>query len=74
MARNITNSEISDLEDLVDAVGILGVIDGLTTIAYSKADHLRSNWQDTATAKVWDRIGHYLERQSCNEILASPLD
>ena len=74
MARNITPSELSDLEDLVDAIGIQGVVRGLAIIAVEKSEHVRSNWQDESTGKVWDRVSHYLDRQADNKILASPLD
>lgn len=74
MARNIHPSELHDLEDLVDSIGIQGVIRGLAIIAGEKAEHVRSNWQDESTGKVWDRVMNYLDRQADNKILASPLD
>lgn len=53
MARDIT----AELEALVDATSLLHVLTGLELIAYEKAEHLRVNWQDRASAKHWDNAG-----------------
>jgi hypothetical protein len=42
------------LEKLVDAHGLHGVLEALREVCYNKANHIASNWQDTALANVWD--------------------
>lgn len=45
---------IDELEQLVDSHGYAMLLEMLSDIAVAKADHLQSNWQDSAGAK------HYL--------------
>ena len=51
-----------DLEALVDKLGMDAVVTWLEDIAYEKAYHLRCNWQDGQSAKVWDKIARVLGR------------
>lgn len=46
-----------ELEAIVDAIGLGMTLSVLAMIAGDKADHLRSNWQDAGTAKVWEAAG-----------------
>lgn len=46
-----------DLEILVDSVGVRGVLEMLAQVCHEKADHIRTNWQDTVTAHRWARMG-----------------
>lgn len=50
------------VEKLVDGCTLFGVVEALQTICYEKADHLRSNWQDEASAKAWNRAGAVFNR------------
>ena len=50
------------LETLVDRTSLTAVIEALASIAYVKAEHLRSNWQDEQGAKVWARAGRFLSK------------
>lgn len=43
------------LERLIDATSLSRVVDALASIGRQKAEHLRVNWQDGATAREWDR-------------------
>jgi hypothetical protein len=43
------------LEALVDCYGLPSILDWLSQIAADKAVHIATNWQDTRTAKVWER-------------------
>jgi hypothetical protein len=45
------------LEHMVDRVGVCGVLDALLDMCGHKAEHLRSNWQDEASAKDWESVG-----------------
>ena len=50
MARpNITEQ----LEALIDATSLLDVLTGLECVCDEKAEHIRVNWQDRATARHW---------------------
>lgn len=50
------------LELLVDRVGLRNVIYALSLIADHKADHIRSNWQDEALAKLWEHDARILDK------------
>lgn len=43
----------TEVEMLVDQFGLASVLTMLSEICADKADHLRCNWQDDSTAKVW---------------------
>ncbi len=45
----------TELEAWIDSQGLVYVTTLLETICNEKAEHIRSNWQDTITAKPWDR-------------------
>ena len=45
---------LETLEKLVDAYGLHGVLGVLCDVCYDKANHIASNWQDTALANMWD--------------------
>jgi len=51
-----------DLERMIDEHGLQAVLDALTDICWGKAEHLRTNWQDAASAKGWDRAALGLGR------------
>jgi len=58
-----TEGKIDDaLEALVDKASLGDIITALEDICYGKADHLRSNWQDEAAAKDWEKAGKALDR------------
>lgn len=56
---NNTNQQdlILALEELVDSDGLADVLSALELMCYEKAEHLQCNWQDSATAKLWNRCG-----------------
>jgi hypothetical protein len=43
------------LEGMVDRVGLRNVLSALEYICQAKAEHLAVNWQDTKSAKEWER-------------------
>jgi hypothetical protein len=38
------------------------VLDALATAVRETAEHLRTNWQDRATAKQWDKVAGIIDR------------
>ena len=44
-----------ELENFIDKSSLSDVLESLVEICYAKAEHLRSNWQDSKAAKSWDR-------------------
>ena len=60
------------LEAMIDKVGPSNVAYAVARICALKAEHLASNWQDRATAKVWSRCAGAWDKwaQRCPE---SPL-
>lgn len=53
------------LEILIDEVGLTSVLEMISGICYDKAEHLRSNWQDSAAAKQWEKDGAEIQILSC---------
>jgi hypothetical protein len=48
-----TTEAENTLEELVDKYTLESVLEMLATVCYGKADHLATNWQDYAAAKLW---------------------
>lgn len=53
-----------ELEALIDATSLLDVLTGLELVCSEKAEHVRSNWQDKALAKLWDRASIHTIRRT----------
>lgn len=43
------------LELLIDRNGLSDLLHAIAEIATAKAEHVRTNWQDEATASHWDK-------------------
>lgn len=54
------------LESMVDSVGLVGVVEALSCICVEKAEHLRANWQDEASARDFERCMRVLDRCSAS--------
>ncbi len=55
--NQMTDSDIeSTLEGMIDRWTMVSVLDALVDICDGKAGHLRSNWQDETSARVWDYL------------------
>lgn len=50
------------LEAFIDKSNLLTVIRDLEAVCYAKAEHLRENWRDEQTAKVWEQAAAKLEQ------------
>jgi hypothetical protein len=63
-AEEITMNHEQDeaLERMIDDHGLAAVLASLIEACQAKAEHLRSNWQDDASASVWDVAAKRLER------------
>ena len=46
------------LETLIDKDSLQYVLSTIAEICHEKAEHLRENWQDNNTAKIWDKAGN----------------
>ena len=51
------NAQIDALEAMIDNNhgGLGDVLDLIAEVCSAKADHILTNWQDEATADLWDR-------------------
>lgn len=60
---------MNELEAMVDKVGTANVAYAVARICALKAEHLAANWQDKATAKMWDRASNAWDKwaQKCPE-------
>lgn len=52
------------LEALVDDGTLAGVLESLDSVCRAKAEHLRVNWQDSRSARTWDKAGVAVGRLS----------
>lgn len=50
------------LEEIVDRLSLSHVLGLLGDICELKAEHIQANWQDAATARVWERAGSKVAR------------
>jgi hypothetical protein len=50
------------LERLVDKHGLGGVLWVLVEVCEQKAEHIRTNWQDKATARRWARAAAAIDQ------------
>ena len=55
-----------EIETHVNRLGLIRFLDELATICDEKADHLRTNRQDKASAKRYDRAATKLRRLADN--------
>jgi hypothetical protein len=49
------------LEELIDKSNLVDVVEQLAQICRLKADHIESNWQDSALAKRWIKAANAIE-------------
>jgi hypothetical protein len=54
------NPDIQTLETMIDRHGLPVVLIWLAEICNDKAEHITTNWQDTTTAKTWERNARVL--------------
>ena len=71
--HTMTQAErIATLESLVDSEGLVEVCIALHLVCLEKAEHLICNWQDKATARMWERaataLKHAAENESVNRV------
>jgi hypothetical protein len=57
------------LESLIDSLGLEQVLTAMATVCYDKAEHIRANWQDNATAGVWDAAGRWVMALSSHHVI-----
>lgn len=56
------NSLNDTLESLIDTHGLTHVLNAIAVVCSEKAEHLRTNWQDSAAAKDWDADAAKIEK------------
>lgn len=54
----------NEIEQMIDRHGLPSILGALSAICSDKAEHIRTNWQDENTAKLWDSANRDLYRQS----------
>lgn len=54
-------AKTDQLEVMVERDGLKGIMDMLVTVCSEKADHIRSSFDDEATAKKWERDSKTLD-------------
>jgi hypothetical protein len=50
-------TKIKTDDKLEDAVGLSALLDAVAQIAFEKAEHIATNWQDASLAKQWEKAG-----------------
>ena len=60
-----TRGELREtLEGMVDAATLAVVLQELGEVCAEKAEHLRENWQDSESARSWQRAGGKVDAAS----------
>lgn len=62
---------LAKIEEIVDVLSLSVTLANLGGVCFEKAEHLRANWQDESTAKLWDRAGHKIDRLAHNDHINS---
>lgn len=57
----LTRKDEEALEAQIDKSSLHDVLHSLIAICYAKAEHIETNWQDTALAGQWGRAASILE-------------
>lgn len=70
MKMQITDKDA--IEELIDAYGLESVLNAIGDICAEKAEHIRSNWQDSVTARPWHLIAARLWRETARAHSFSP--
>ena len=61
--HNLVIQGLADqLEPMLDRSCLITFLEALSMICREKAEHLRSNWQDLASAKCWDQTADAIDR------------
>lgn len=60
--KNPAPTSQEDLEAMIDKHGFCVVLAALGAIAHEKAEHIETNWQDKASAKVWSEYAKATEK------------
>lgn len=55
MNRILLDTDKTELEAMIDFAGLASVLLAIADICGQKAEHVATQWQDTALAKRWDR-------------------
>lgn len=59
------------LEEIIDAHGLAWTLQALADMCGDKAEHLRANWQDAASARIWDRAALPIARLATRPVITS---
>lgn len=51
-----------DVEEYIDKHGMTHLLVMIENICYGKAEHLRTNWQDKAMARDWERLARHVNK------------
>lgn len=58
----ISGNDVQTLEQMIDRVDLAELADTIARIAYEKAEHVQTNWQDRDLARVWNRVGRRFDK------------
>lgn len=60
--RETVEAIACELEQLIDENSLSGIMELIATICHEKADHLRANWGDRDSARVWTKAARQIEK------------
>jgi hypothetical protein len=46
-----------DIEAMLDSMSVVDVLRIMSQICYEKAEYLRTDYQDSETARAWEKVG-----------------
>ena len=56
------------LESYMDSYGLTSTLNLISTICHAKAEHVRTNWQEQALAKAWERNAELIDSLTVTDL------
>jgi hypothetical protein len=60
MLRELSTVQCEALERMIDTASLSALLDAISVICNSKAEHIASNWQDEGLAAYWQAAANHL--------------
>lgn len=67
----LTPEQKLSLESMIDSDDLPSVLNAISEICDGKAEHLVTNWQDPASARLWSRAGKVIDRCAASAAVAN---
>jgi len=69
MTAEQRQSLCDELETLIDQHDVTTLLDCMSQVCWEKAEHLRSNWGEHSTAKLWEKAAVHLDNTASHTFI-----